>query len=254
MAKTEARSLKKKAIATFDNMLRYMNVKSHVYPTTTGLAVVTTGHAEPSLRDEIFCQLIKQTTQTPKVEWQLLGFRLIYLCLSAFMPEKASQQLLAHIALYANPDFEEKLPEPATTVEAVASHCLRLFIANRQMQEEMALVKDAGEEGKGLASSAGSQPYIRRDRSPSPLPPVKEGRSYNSETATSEAAPGSYGRSGGGRSRSRTSERLRGNTFGNKGALYRRGSGLYVTLEFVKNITKGQMTQQDDFEEEEPED
>mmetsp|Transcript_21476 Transcript_21476/g.31947 ORF Transcript_21476/g.31947 Transcript_21476/m.31947 type:complete len:1779 (+) Transcript_21476:65-5401(+) len=135
LARMEERALRKKAVSTFENTLRYMTVKFHAYPVTTGFAVVSAGHAEPALRDEIFCQLIKQTTETPKEEWQMLGFKLLYLCLSAFMPKRCTPVLLSHIAMYCNPDFEEKLPDTITSVQDIATHCLRLFIANRQLEE-----------------------------------------------------------------------------------------------------------------------
>ena len=73
LAKSEQKIFRKKSLSTFENILRYMKVKFHAYPITTGFAVVSTGHSDPAMRDEIFAQLIKQTTETPKPEWQILG-------------------------------------------------------------------------------------------------------------------------------------------------------------------------------------
>uniref|UniRef100_A0A7S0H256 Uncharacterized protein n=1 Tax=Amorphochlora amoebiformis TaxID=1561963 RepID=A0A7S0H256_9EUKA len=158
LAKSEAKALKKKAISTFDNLLRYMKVKFHAYPVTTGFAVVSAGHSEPALRDEIFCQLIKQTTETPKNEWQLLGFRLIYLCLSAFMPVRCAPVLLSHLARFAKPYFEASLSDTANSVPDVATHCLRLFIANRQMQEMELKSKGRNSIGMNMASPMTNTP------------------------------------------------------------------------------------------------
>ena len=59
-------------------MLMLMLVVSHLL----------VGVNEPLLRDEIYCQLIKQTTNNPAGESIVLGFKLMYLCMATFPPSK----------------------------------------------------------------------------------------------------------------------------------------------------------------------
>mmetsp|Transcript_8252 Transcript_8252/g.20273 ORF Transcript_8252/g.20273 Transcript_8252/m.20273 type:complete len:1855 (+) Transcript_8252:338-5902(+) len=200
LAKSEAKGLKKKALLTFDNMLRYMKVKYHPFPDTTGFAVVSAGHAEPVLRDEIFCQLIKQTTASPKLEYQVRGFKLMYLCLSAFMPidEDVSRALISNIAIFAAPEWEAKLPNVASSVEEVATHCLTLFISNRQMQE--------------LENQCEASDHLHP-----PVGKIKDSRS---------------------RSASGFGERDE-NRFDSE------GGELYVTLDLVRRVTRGELVEQE---------
>jgi hypothetical protein len=42
-----------------------MGVSFHQYPTTCAAEIIHVGLREPLLRDEIFVQLVKQTTENP---------------------------------------------------------------------------------------------------------------------------------------------------------------------------------------------
>lgn len=179
-----------------------MKVKFHPFPDTTGFAVISAGHAEPVLRDEIFCQLIKQTTETPKLEYLIRGFKLIYLCLSAFMPsdQDVSRTLISHLAVFASPSWEEKLPKTANGIEEVATHCLRLFITNRQMQE----LENQCDNG----------------HTDELHPPVGEVRDLNSRSASA---------------------------LGEDKDMYEsEGGGLYVTLDLVRKVTRGEMLEREE--------
>ena len=61
-----------------------------------------TGVKDPQMRDEIFCQLVKQTTSNPKVESNFLGWKLMVLCASAFAPSRVFENhLLKYFAASA---------------------------------------------------------------------------------------------------------------------------------------------------------
>eukprot|EP00457_Paulinella_chromatophora_P000053 gb/GEZN01000053.1/.p1 GENE.gb/GEZN01000053.1/~~gb/GEZN01000053.1/.p1 ORF type:complete len:2897 (+),score=759.98 gb/GEZN01000053.1/:46-8736(+) len=70
----------------FKNIRYYMGDRYHAYPSTLAFQVVETCVGEPLLRDEVYAQLVKQTTQNPSPESELMGFKLMYLCLQAFKP------------------------------------------------------------------------------------------------------------------------------------------------------------------------
>ena len=65
-------------------------------------------------RDEIFCQLIKQTTKNAKPQSNLMGLKLLYLCISTFSPSPDLLPCLwSHLAQWAHPDVR------------VCPHCCR---------------------------------------------------------------------------------------------------------------------------------
>eukprot|EP00808_Paulinella_micropora_P009856 g51721.t1 len=70
----------------FTNIRFYMKDKYDAQPAITAYHVVSTCLGEDKLRDEIYAQLVKQTTQNPNPESTLQGFRLLYLCMRSFLP------------------------------------------------------------------------------------------------------------------------------------------------------------------------
>ena len=60
--------------------------------------VISRGIEERSLRDEIFCQIIKQTTENPNKTSNILGWQLLCLCTGCFLPtEDFSKYLVGHV-------------------------------------------------------------------------------------------------------------------------------------------------------------
>jgi len=124
----------------FKNIRGYMNDHYHPYPVTLAYEVVNVGVNEPLLRDEIFCQLIKQTTLNPKQESVILGLKLFYLCISTFAPSKdLTPFVFSHLALFAHPELPEG-PVGFNTIEDLATNC---WIAH----ELLVATVSAGESG-----------------------------------------------------------------------------------------------------------
>jgi len=111
--------VKQRAKHMFKNLLFYTGEVYHAYPVTLGYAVLQQAIQEPQLRPEIYCQLVKQTTQC-KSEFSLLRtWKLMLLCMHAFEPEgEVKKCILSHAAKHA--DFKVDLSE--------ANHRVRLRV------------------------------------------------------------------------------------------------------------------------------
>lgn len=88
----------------FRNICGFTALTYHFYPVTLAYELVHTGAEEPLLRDEIYCQLIKQTTAcemvTPaRINVLEKGLKLWYICLDSFQPSPAlCPYVLSHLA------------------------------------------------------------------------------------------------------------------------------------------------------------
>jgi len=101
----------------------FMGDLVHPYPATLATEIIQLGLQEELLRDEIYCQLIKQTSLNPSPDSKELGFKLMYLCLSTFPPTKAFKPyLLSHLAILTHPDLPKGL-YPFDTVPNIVTNC-----------------------------------------------------------------------------------------------------------------------------------
>ena len=127
----------------------YMCDAYHPYPVSLGYEVVLVGVNERVMRDEILCQLVKQTTENRNQASLLLGLKLLYLALSTFSPSPAlSPFILSHLALFAM----SSLPAGGvgfTSVDGLATNCWLVWEAGEREREnrerELADRRDRGE-------------------------------------------------------------------------------------------------------------
>jgi len=121
-SEAKSKMVKKVARLLFQNINGYMGDRFHAYPVTLAHQVLTSAEKEPLLRDEVYAQLIKQTTNHPISESEIYGWKLIYLCLLAFAPgQHMKPVLLSHIAASAPADYPESYGWK--TISDFAFHC-----------------------------------------------------------------------------------------------------------------------------------
>lgn len=103
-SKTKTKYCKGQALSIFNDILYWMKLKYHNYPQTLGPTIMQKAVEEPLLRDEVFCQLIKQTTGNHVVQSLVYALKLLYLCLLCFRPthKELNEILKSHLASLCN--------------------------------------------------------------------------------------------------------------------------------------------------------
>lgn len=119
------RQLKKDAIDTFKLILGYMGDRSikGKTPDRLALELTTKGWNTPILRDEIYLQLCKQTTDNFRPESLRSGWELMAICLALFPP---SSKFHSYLEGYINrnlEDIERKEIPVQTPVPHYVRHC-----------------------------------------------------------------------------------------------------------------------------------
>ncbi|XP_067932495.1 serine-rich adhesin for platelets-like [Watersipora subatra] len=105
MLKTEDKNLRKEAVETFKLIQMYMgDRKAKQISTHTALSIANKGWSITGLRDEIFLQLIRQTSDNPKEESMNRGWELLAICLAFFPP---SQKFNAIVEAYIVKHLQE---------------------------------------------------------------------------------------------------------------------------------------------------
>ena len=86
---TDEKAAKKEAVLAFRLIQIYMGdrkAKPGMTINSVALDITSLGYNKPSLRDEIFVQLCKQTTDNPKKDSLRRGWELMAICLAFFPP------------------------------------------------------------------------------------------------------------------------------------------------------------------------
>ena len=134
-SKRESQRVKQLAKHSFKNLRGFMCDAYHPYPVSLGFELLSTAAQEPSLRDELYCQLIKQTTDNRNQASLLLGLKLLYLALSAFLPSAPlSPFVLSHIAVFALHSLPDH-PLGLASVEEMATQCWLVWEARERERE-----------------------------------------------------------------------------------------------------------------------
>jgi len=88
----------KELIATakrmFKNVMGFMGDKKITAPIQLAVELVQEGLKTPQLRDELYCQIIKQLTNNPSPESQTKGWNLMIVCLHSFPPSETLENYL----------------------------------------------------------------------------------------------------------------------------------------------------------------
>lgn len=155
------------AISIFKNILGFMTDFYHPYPVSLGLEVLSVGFKEPAYRDEVYCQIVKQTTNNPNVgsSGYLLGWVLLYCCLRCFPPSvKLGNVVVDHIAQAAHPTYRAPHTLRFQNTLDLASLCFIAFTVGTQpgqtfalpTQEELAAIVNFSGTGDEVEALIGS--------------------------------------------------------------------------------------------------
>ena len=108
---SEEKSAKKEAVQTYRLIQIYMGdrkAKPDMTINSVAFDITTMGYNKPSLRDEIFVQLCKQTTDNPKKDSLRRGWELMAICLAFFPPSATFAPFLqGYIAKHRDPSLDE---------------------------------------------------------------------------------------------------------------------------------------------------
>jgi len=120
------RQSKNLAQNVFKDILGYMRDVSRPYPSAAGGAVLQAGIDNRSVRDEIFVQLIKQTTNHPDEENCIRGWKLMFCALLAFSPSwDLGEVIQSHCASEAHKEYKHPSALAHTTKADMATWCYR---------------------------------------------------------------------------------------------------------------------------------
>ena len=116
------RELSKRAIEIHQNLLGYMGDKQMPFPAMLAQDLLKTGFEKRQLRDEIYCQIIKQLTNNPRPESSAKGWQIMCMCVGTFPPSFDFEMYLMHYIL-------ERRDTGRGVVVDFAKYCLRTLEA-----------------------------------------------------------------------------------------------------------------------------
>ena len=98
---------KKAAVACFKNVLKYTGVIQSTHQKDAADQIVKQLYTVPELRDEVYFQLIKQTSNVPNPEVMKAGMELFLIIATIFPSTRNSEKwIMAHLASIAKGDFD----------------------------------------------------------------------------------------------------------------------------------------------------
>eukprot|EP00605_Chrysophyceae_sp_TOSAG23-4_P001761 GSChrysophyteH1.ASY1.ANO1.1949.1 assembled CDS len=117
-----SKDMSKRAMEIFQNLLGYMGDKQMNFPPMLAQDVLRKGFEIKPLRDEIYCQIIKQLTNNPRPESVAKGWQLLCMCVATFPPSYDFEMYLMHFIL-------ERRDTGRGVVVSFAQYCLRTLEA-----------------------------------------------------------------------------------------------------------------------------
>jgi len=146
----ESDRIKSQAPGIFKNILIYTGVAEAKKTSSDkrveiASGILRKGAHEEKLRDEIFCQLIKQTSNCPKPDVELKGWQLLYCCARSFPPSGDLKPfIMSHAANQASETVPTKDDAPGLdTVTEIATNMFLLLSNNRFYKYKPRHVSDA---------------------------------------------------------------------------------------------------------------
>eukprot|EP00118_Oscarella_pearsei_P012444 m.91897 g.91897 ORF g.91897 m.91897 type:complete len:718 (+) comp36709_c0_seq23:192-2345(+) len=146
MIKTRDKKMKKEAVDLFKLLQMYMGDKRTKKDALKklGLDIVVRGWSTPSLRDELYIQLARQTTGNIQPQSLLRGWELLSTCLGFFPPSpKFAMYLEGYFYRHLEP---EKANYKGVPVSVHANHCYKRLERMVQAGAKKGLKKPTAEE------------------------------------------------------------------------------------------------------------
>lgn len=123
MIRTNDKQVKKEAGEAFKLIQMYMgDRKSKASQQDLALEITTKGWSLPALRDEIYIQLCRQTTENKRDESLMLGWELLGICLAFFPP---SLKFYSYLEGYIYRHLDPSVDTETVPVSHFAAHCQR---------------------------------------------------------------------------------------------------------------------------------
>eukprot|EP00456_Euglypha_rotunda_P032183 TRINITY_DN2496_c0_g1_i19.p1 TRINITY_DN2496_c0_g1~~TRINITY_DN2496_c0_g1_i19.p1 ORF type:complete len:917 (-),score=227.72 TRINITY_DN2496_c0_g1_i19:155-2878(-) len=116
--KAKKKFLDKTAVQMFKSLQGVMGDRHYSFPDALALEILETGLKEPSLRDEIYLQIVKQTSDNPRPESVVRGWQMMGLCAETFPPTDTMLHHLYHYIL-------KNLDDPEHPAKDYIGYCLR---------------------------------------------------------------------------------------------------------------------------------
>ncbi|CAE1321700.1 ARHGAP39 [Acanthosepion pharaonis] len=144
MLRTNDKAVKREACEVFKLIQMYMgDRKPKSSPLHVALEITVKGWTMPSLRDEIFIQLCRQTTENRKDTSLQRGWELLAICLSFFPP---SLKFYSYLEGYISRHLDPSCDLNDVPVSHFASHCQRRLERALQTGAKKGVRKPAIEE------------------------------------------------------------------------------------------------------------
>jgi hypothetical protein len=186
--KDKSKAIKTQAHTIFKDIRMFMGDLYHQYPASLALEILLIGGKEPLLRDEIYCELIKQTTKNPNSESVLAGLKLFYLAIATFKPsDDLMSIIMSHLSQFAH----NLIPKEMSFQSAadVASNCFIVYEAQTKKlsgaeYNDLPTVAEIEKIRAGFLVKQFNQPEERKKEKPmsagintGAAPPAPSGRS-----------------------------------------------------------------------------
>lgn len=128
------RDLDEEAVQSFKNVMSYMgDRKSSKLPLDHAKKMLKNLMSQPStLRDEVYMQLCKQTTDNPRVASTIKGWELMVFCIATFPPSKLLKGFLQDFIKKAIKDNQQE--QVTALAEVCLKHLPKILLMGQRMQ------------------------------------------------------------------------------------------------------------------------